>query len=375
MQTGSKELIRDINKQLVLDMIQQSGPISRAAISKELGLTKATISAIVQVLLDTHLVVEIGSDDTKKGRKPILLQFNKKCGYIISIDLSTDFITLMNADLAGENCALQRVENHSDKDTVIPILIDLIEDMIKKLPDSVYGAVGISLGIHGVVHENLPTFVPYSPYTGIDFAAALENHFDIPVLLENEANLAALGEWTHSYHAANMLSISVHSGIGVGIIMNNSLICGQNGYAGEFGHSIISIDGRPCPCGNYGCLEQYASERVLLKALSEKKGKKITPEDFALLYQQEDCDAVSTMNDFIKYMAIGVNNLLNTFNPEVIIINSSFTMNFPEITQDIHQSLSNYMQRYCHIEPSLLQDIAILLGGVSVCSRHFIERL
>ena len=375
MKTGSKELIRDINKQLVLNMIRQHGPISRASISKELGLTKATISAIVQVLLDQHLVAEIGSDDTKKGRKPILLQFHKECGYIISIDLSTDYITLMSADLAGKSCTVHRMENHSDKDTVIPILIDLIQNMIQKLPKSIYGPVGISLGIHGVVHENLPTFVPYSPYTGIDFAAALEDYFHIPVLLENEANLAALGEWTHSYHSPHMLSISVHSGIGLGIIMNNSLICGQNGYAGEFGHSIISIDGRPCPCGNYGCLEQYASERALLGALSKVKGKKITADEFAVLYQHKDEDALNTMHDFVKYMAVGINNLLNTFNPEIIVINSSFTMNFPEVTKDIHKALENYMQRYCRIEPSLLQDIAILLGGVSVCSRHFIENL
>lgn len=375
MQTGSKELIRDINKQLVLDIIRQRGPISRASISKELGLTKATISAIVQVLLDHHLVAEVGSDDTKKGRKPILLQFHKECGYVISIDLSTEYITLMSADLAGKSCALHRVENHSDKDTVIPILTELIQDRIRQLPESIYGPVGISLGIHGVVCDNLPTFVPYSPYTGMDFAAALEEHFHIPVLLGNEANLAALGEWTHSYHSPNMLSISVHSGIGLGIIMNNALICGQNGYAGEFGHSIISVGGRPCPCGNYGCLEQYASERALLQGLSKVKGRKITPDEFAALYQHRDQDALHTMDDFVTYMAVGINNLLNTFNPEIIVINSSFTMNFPEVTKDIHRALENYMQRYCRIEPSLLQDIAILLGGVSVCSRHFLETL
>lgn len=375
MITGSKELIRDINKQLVLDLIQKSGPISRAAISKGLGLTKATISAIVQVLLDQHLACEIGSDDTKKGRKPILLQFNKTCGYVISIDLSTDYITIMNANLAGENCALKRVENHTDNTNVISVLAGLIDEMIGKLPESTYGAVGISLGIHGVVHDNHPVFVPYSPYTDIDFAKELEVHFEIPVLLGNEANLAALGEWTHNYQTPNMLSISVHSGIGIGIIMDNALICGQNGYAGEFGHSIISVDGRPCPCGNFGCFEQYASERALLKSLSGVKGRKITADEFAVLYQKRDEDAVKTMKDFIKYMAIGVNNLLNTFNPEIIVINSTFTMNFPEVTNDIHQALSNYMQRYCHIAPSLLQDIAILLGGVSVSVRHFIENL
>lgn len=88
MITGSKELIRDMNTQLVLRTIMEFAPISRAAVSQKLGLTKATVSAIVQVLLEKELLLEIGSDDTKRGRKPILLTLNKSCAYSISIDLS-----------------------------------------------------------------------------------------------------------------------------------------------------------------------------------------------------------------------------------------------------------------------------------------------
>lgn len=375
MITGSKELIRDINTKLVLDRIRHKGPISRATISKQLGLTKATISSIVQVLLDKDLVLEIGSDNTKKGRKPILLQFNQGCGYVISLDLSAEFITLMTADLNGQNCSLKRIENQAGRAKIIPVLGDLIENAMEKLPDCTYGVVGISLGIHGVVHENIPHFVPYSPYAELDFAQELTERLGIPVLLENEANLAVLGEWNYSYHTPNMLSISVHSGIGLGIIMNNELIRGQNGLAGEFGHSIISVDGRPCPCGNRGCLETYASERALLKALSKVKGEEITPDRFADLYQAQDPDAMRTMDDFIKYISVGINNLLNTINPEIIVVNSSFTMNFPEITKEIHGKLHNFAQRFGRIEPSLLQDTAILLGGVTQCVRHFIEIL
>ena len=375
MITGSKELIRDINTQLVLDKIRQEGPISRATISKQLGLTKATISSIVQVLMDKDLVREIGSDNTKKGRKPILLQFNKGCGYVISLDLSPDFITVMSADLSGQNCSLRRVENRAGREEIIPILKGMISKAMKQLPVCTYGVVGISLGIHGVVHENIPHFVPYSPYAELDFAGALTERFGIPVLLENEANLAVLGEWNYSFHTPNMLSISVHSGIGLGIIMNNELIRGQNGFAGEFGHSIISVDGRPCPCGNHGCLEQYASERALLKTLSKVKGEEVTPDRFATLYRAQDQDAIQTMKDFIKYLSVGINNLLNTINPEIIVVNSSFTMNFPEITKEIHANLYNYAQRFGRIEPSLLQDTAILLGGVTQCVRHFIENL
>jgi len=373
MITGSKELIRDMNTQLVLATIMNEEPISRASIAAKSGLTKATISAIVQILLDKHLVLEIGSDDTKKGRKPILLELNKNCGYIISVDLSTDYITVLTANLMGENCALKRYENDADRETILERLSKIISDAISQTPDCVYGVVGIALSIHGVIHDNRIVFIPYSPYEDIDFAKELEKLFDIPVILENEANLSVLGEWAYSFKTKNMLGISIHSGIGLGIIMNDQLITGQNGYAGEFGHTILEMEGRPCPCGNLGCLEQYASERSLLKELSAVKGRKISAESFAELYRKNDPDAVNTMNLFVKYIYIGINNLLHTFNPDIIVINSSFTMYFPEICDDITQHLQNTMKRYCRLVPSHLQDTAILLGGVYLCRQRFLE--
>lgn len=375
MITGSKELIRDMNTQLVLHAIMEEGPISRASVAQRLGLTKATISSIVQTLLDRQLVREIGSDDTKRGRKPILLELNKHCAYSISIDLSADYITLFSANLMGENCSLKQLENHESHSTILPSLVRMIEEMQHSLPDSVYGLVGICIGIHGVVHDNQLVFVPYSPYQGLDFSGVLEKHFQVPVLVENEANLSALGEWAYCFHTKNMLSISIHSGIGLGIIMDDQLITGQNGYAGEFGHTIISIDGRPCPCGNQGCLEQYGSERALFRELSVEKGYKITAEHFMYLYQNKDPDALHTMELFVKYMSIAISNLLTTFNPEIIVINSSFTMNFPDKVSDIEKHIHNKMAAYCNLVPSRLQDTAILLGGIYLCSRNFLEHI
>lgn len=373
MVTGSKELIRDMNTQLILNTIMAQGPISRANVAAKLGLTKATISAIVQILIDKSLVQEIGSDDTKKGRKPILLELNRNCGYIISVDLSTDFITVLTANLVGENCALKRYENDANEHTILDKLTATIATSIQQAPQSTYGIVGIALSIHGVIYDNKIAFIPYSPYDDIDFAGHLKQTFAIPVILENEANLFVLGEWAYSFHTKNMVGISIHSGIGLGIIMNNQLITGQDGYAGEFGHTIIDVDGRECPCGNCGCLEQYASERSLLNDLSTVKKQTITAEIFARLYREQDAAAVNTMDIFIKYISVGINNVLNTFNPDIIVINSPFTMYFPEICEEITNHLKNSMKRYCHLVPSKFQDTSILLGGVYLCSHQFLE--
>lgn len=373
MITGSKELIRDINTTLVLETIINSKQISRASISKLLGLTKATISAIVQDLMNRNLVMEIGSDDTSLGRKPILLSFNKKAGYAISVDLSVETISLLLTDLQGEDCTLRQIKTPKSTGEIFTALTTLIDAMTPSLEQSPYGLVGITIGIHGVVHNNEISFAPYYQLTGFQLKEKLEQYFHTNVFLENEANLSVLGEKTFMYDYPNIANISVHSGIGLGIIINNSLYTGYNGRAGEFGHTIIEIDGRECPCGNHGCLEQYVSERVILRDFLELKELKAGDIDTLVsAYQTGDAKALQVMEQFIKYMSICINNVLNAYNPDIVIINSAFTIYVPELIQRIEHTLTSKMNSVTRIVPSALQDSSILLGGISVIIKSFL---
>lgn len=373
IQTGSKELIRDINTQLILKTLIEEGAASRASLAERLHLTKATISAIVQILLEKGLVREIGSrDDAPRGRKPILLEIERNCAYIISVDLGTDTATFLTANLMGDIVFCKTVESHETAETILTFLIRHIAMAKDAIPSCRYGLAGISVGIHGIVHKNHVVFVPYSSYQDIDFKGILETTFLVPVMIDNEANLSVLGEWAFCYHSPNMLSISVHSGIGLGIIIENRLITGQNGFAGEFGHTILEMDGRPCPCGNRGCLEQYASARVLLREFSEIKGKAASAEDLFLAYKENDSDAIHIVNRFVRYMTVSISNLLTIFNPDIIVLNSTFTNHLPELAKQIQGNLKNRMSPYCRLLLSSLKDQAILLGGVHRCSYMFL---
>lgn len=372
MVTGSKELIRDINTQLVLETIINQASISRASIAKHLGLTKATISAIVHELINRKLVIEVGSDDTSLGRKPILLSLNKKAAYVLSIDLGVDAITALVSDLAGEDCSLKQIRTPRNAFNMVNDIINLIESM--NLPtDSPYGLAGITLGIHGVTIENQVLFAPYYNLDGANLAEGLEQHFGVPVYMENEANLSAIGEKTFQYDYTNIANISVHSGIGLGIIINNQLYTGYNGRAGEFGHTIVEIDGRKCPCGNLGCLEQYVSERVLLQEFGKLKGiDEIDFNIFKKMYEENDEEVQQVMDKFVKYMSVGINNILNAYNPEIVIINSSFTIHFPHLLLQIEKALKSKMNSYIRIVPSVLRDTSILLGGSCVAIKGFL---
>lgn len=375
MVTGSRELIREMNRKLVLETIINKGPLSRAAIAKKLGLTKATVSAIVQDLLDTLYVEEIGSDQTSHGRKPILLSFCRHHGYVLSLDLGVDTTILMTCDLMGRNCRLHQYHQKLDHDNALPFLIQILKLQIDALPTTPFGVVGISLGIHGTVQDNQITFAPNYPIAGLPLAQELEKIFEIPVWLENEANLSALAEKTFVENHKNLIQVSIHSGVGAGIILEHSLYTGIYGTAGEFGHTIVEPDGLPCPCGNHGCLEQYISDPAVLAhyALLEGYNFQPTMDDLTAAYVRREPGAEETILYFIKYLACGVNNLWNLFCPECIIINSQLTTYIPEIIPMTAKRLSPRFQTSCLLKTSTLQDTAVLLGGAKICISNFLK--
>lgn len=374
MPAASQELIRNINNNLILESILNYGPISRADLSKKLNLTKATISAIVQDLIDHSLVIEIGSKDTHIGRKPILLCFNQKCAYAISIDLNAEYIAIYLSDLKGKKIYYSRYKNNLDSATLLEKLKAIIKHALTLVPDSKFGVVGITIGIHGITFNNEVIFTPYYSLTELDIASDLNKTFNIPVYLENEANLSVIGEKTFFNDYSNIVNISIHTGVGLGLIIDNKLYTGYNGFAGEFGHSIVVPNGKPCPCGNKGCLEQYVSETSLLRNYSQLKGFEVKDIDILISdYLYGDIDANQVIKSFIDYMSIAINNILNTFNPHIIIINSAITTYLPNIIDKIKNSMNSRMSKYINIVPTTLQNNSILLGGVYIVSKNFLK--
>ena len=379
MVTGSKELIREMNRKLVLETIINEGPLSRAAIAKKLGLTKATVSSIVQDLLDTLYVEEIGSDQTTHGRKPILLQFCRQNGHILTLDLGIDTVSLMTCDLLGKNSKLHQYHQQLNETSALPFLTQIIRLNIDALPQVPFGVIGISLGIHGTVKHNEITFTPNYSMAGLPLASELERIFGIPVWLENEANLAALAEKTFVENHKNLIQVSIHSGVGAGIILENTMYTGIGGTAGEFGHMIIEADGLLCPCGNHGCLEQYISEPAILNYYASLKNTDYPPtmDDLISSYTNEEPEALDTIQRFAKYLACGINNLWNLFCPECIIINSQIITYLPDVLNMTAAWLPKRFISQCTLRASSLQDSAVLLGGARICISKFlgIEKL
>lgn len=372
MPTGNQEYIRDMNRSLVLEAIVRHAPVSRADLSKILHLTKATISNIVQELIDRRFVLELGSGDAPMGRKPILLTFNQDCGHVISVDFGIRRTAIMISDPLGHRCEVHEYPSRTDL-PLMEYLITLLHTTIDRLPASPYGVLGISIGIYGVVCDDTVLFTPYYDLKYSNIRALLEEEFHVPVIVENEANLSVLGESSFGDGQKNMIFLNIHEGVGMGILIDGQLYKGRNGYAGEFGHTILFPDGRSCPCGNRGCLEQYISESAVLREYAKGHGKtSASIDEFLLAYSQEDPAAQKALDEFIHYTAISLNTVLHTFNPDIIVLNSAFTNYIPGLLDQITASIQNRLRWYLHVVPSKLQDVSALMGGICLCTTRFL---
>lgn len=369
-----KYVIREMNEKLVLKTIITAGVISRAEIAKILNLNKTSVSSIASDLFHKNLIFETGIGSSSGGRKPILLKFNEKAGYSISFDVGPDYISSLLTYLDGEFVSDSYTSvSPATNEELIDFLKDQINNYLAQISNSTYGITGICIGLHGIVNEGTLVFSPFYNLDCLKIENELFSTFEIPIIIENEANLAALGEQKFEPEISNLVSLSVKYGIGAGIILNEALYTGTDGHAGEVGHLITAMNGRPCPCGNHGCLEQYASEYNILQAYKEEANlEHVNYMKFKQDYFAEKPMAQNIMAQFVKYMAVAVNNLITTFNPEIIIINSRITNQIEGIVDQIKEQLLYKGQGEIIIKASTLDRQATLLGGAHLNSVKFL---
>lgn len=374
MPVSDKRQIREMNENLVMNIIISEKTISRADISKNSGLNKASVSSIVSTFIEKNLVKELGSGESAGGRKPIMVSLDEKCGASLFIDLGENYIKYILSYLDGvEILKKETITFKITKKNIIRRLSKIIKENIDEMPTTNYGIIGICIAVHGIVDNNKVLFSPFYNIESLNIKEDLEIAFNIPVHLENEANLSALGENMYNENKDSLISISVHTGIGAGIILNNELYKGTGGYAGEIGHMIAILNGRKCSCGNKGCIEKYASESSILKLYSKKKNlNELSFEVFQNNYLLNEKLALETMDIFIKFISIAINNLITTFNPKIIIINSRFTNEIVGITNKIRNNLAYKMNNDTILKSSKLKENSILLGGFFLNRKIFL---
>lgn len=377
MVTGDGAYIKKINRSLILQKIIEHRFISRAELSKITGLNKATISVQVSDLLEEKLVRETQQEHNSVGRRPIMLSINGNAGYVLGIDLDYKKVRYRIADLQGNMIETEiyklETENYEE---IVQILIKQIKTFKNRYSQCDYGLIQTIIGVHGTVNNDYSIlFVPRFEWRNKNLKADLENALDISILIENTANLSVYAERVyHHHHSNNLLSITLSSGIGAGIMNNGKLVKGYDGYAGEIGHMIISPYGKKCKCGNHGCWELYAAEPVIFSSLMEKLDlPSLTYHDLKQLINENDTITCEEMKKFISSVSIGLNNMINFYNPETLVLNSEVLHLYPNVVEEIKKNLHSSVSVYKKIELSELGVYASVQGACALAIQNFLD--
>ncbi|MBS4177335.1 ROK family transcriptional regulator [Lederbergia citrea] len=330
--TWNQQLIKRENKSVVLQLIQNHSPLSRADIAQQSGLNKGTVSSLVSELIEDKLILETGPGTSSGGRRPVMLKFNEQAGYSIGIDLGVNYIVGILTDLEG-NILFQK--RHSYTGSSIDVTLDHvkadIEELITNAPPSPYGIIGIGIAVPGIVDQNSALLLaPNLGWKNSSIKKEIEAFFKIQVIIENEANAGAYGEMMFGLgkHVLDLVYISAGIGIGTGIIINGKLFRGSSGFSGEFGHMTINMNGDKCRCGNFGCWELYASEQFLIKnALQSKliEDKETCVDRLIELADKNEVKAALLLEKTAANLGIGLVNIIHSLNPEKIIIGNKLS--------------------------------------------------
>ncbi|HEX8681469.1 MAG TPA: ROK family transcriptional regulator, partial [Ardenticatenaceae bacterium] len=339
-QTGDHALVRQMNLSVILHHLLERAPVSRATLAEMTKLNKATVSSLVRELIEYQIVREIGIESAGTGRPGVLLELNPGAGCIVSAEIGVDFISVILTNFAVEMKWQHREQTHPGmgQPAIMSRALSLMGEAIEAGREA--GSVfGLALGVPGLVDQANGTllFAPNLGWRDVPLGSILRDAFNIPVFVNNEANMAALGE--HYFGAAQeheeVLYISAGVGLGGGIVRNGRLVGGRMGFAGEFGHMTMDPNGELCNCGNRGCWETLVSQSALFRHVRRAVGGdgqssilsemvNGDPEQLSVPIVVEaarggDAIARRALDEVGRYLGIGIASLVNALNPELVV--------------------------------------------------------
>lgn len=320
----NQETMRSTNKHSILDFIQRKGPIAKPEIANRLGLSATSVSTFINELLSEDTIIPCGNAKSTGGRKSTLYQVNPNAFFSIGMDLQVDRIIALLLNFNNECIDKWEISlETTDEWAVVDKLRQLIPSILAKNNLPLKKLTGVGIGVPGIVNgENgLIEFAPNLGWKNVNLHQALG--LDCPVTVENEANAAALGErsFGNAKLIGNLVYVSIGMGVGCGLILNGRLFAGQTYHAGEFGHMTIDPQGLLCRCGNKGCWECYTSNQAVLALYTQKTGKALSSfREFIEHIHDNDSEAVSVLEQTTRYLGLGLANIANGLNPEMVVI-------------------------------------------------------
>ena len=379
--TGSLETLRRLNRLRVIDALRDEGLISRAEIARRTGLSRSTVSSLVSELQADGLVIErpepAAAHGDQGGRPPILLSFDASAGVAVGIDFDHHHVRVAVSDLSSR--ILAEREQQLDTDHAahegLDAAAELVGELLAEAGVDEARVIGAGMCLPGPVHR--PTGVVGSTailpgWVGVAAAEEMHQRLDLPILVDNDANLAALAEaaFGAGRDAKDLVYLMISSGIGAGLVLNGRLYRGAEGLAGELGHVLVDADGPVCRCGNRGCLETVAGTDALAELLRRSHGDGLDGRAIVRLAREGDLGCRRVIADAGRAIGKAAATLVNVLNPELLIVGGDLSDAGELLLDGVRESLDRSALptavQAAEVVAGSLGDRAEVLGAIAL---------
>jgi N-acetylglucosamine repressor len=397
--TSKLRSLKNVNKHAVLDLIRlEPGGISRAELARRIGISRAAVSAIMTDLLGGGIVLELDALSTASGRRPILLEINPLRGYVVGVDMGVAHLSIALADLSAR--VIQEVEIPFDITRGPEICLAEVDQQVHHLVNlggiQFREILNAGIGVPGPIAADSGQVIAPPSMPGWDrypICSSLEEGWGVPVALNNDAELGALGEWAFGAgrEESNVIYIKVGTGIGAGLILNNQIYRGEIGTAGEIGHVTIDENGPLCTCGNHGCLEAMAGGRAIALQAQQavvagqrsqlsaiRPVERISARDVTLAARRGDLVAQQIVSHAGELLGTSIAGLINVLNPGVVVVGGGVTQAGDLLLEPIRLAVKKHSLKAAQsvrVTSSVLGRRSATIGAIVRASSEVLHQL
>ncbi len=375
-QVASSEIARDLNRDVVLEIIRARQPISRADLARYSSLQRSTISLIIEELLEEGWIREGAIARRPRGRRPTLLGLNDDLAMIVC-DIRPIQATVAVVDLNGRFLSREALPVLSDPMQAVAQIVTCMKKMQSRHPQKSFEGVGVSLPGRVDPESQRLIFAPNLKWPSFDIRSAIEQGTGMKVEMDNAANACLLSElWFGRMDGVrNAVLITVSEGIGAGVLANGQMVSGQHGMAGEFGHIPLDPNGPRCACGGLGCWETLASSTAALRYYAElsRDSRRITIHELIQLAGEGDAHAIAALERQARCFGRGMRMVAAALSPQTVLVTGEIVAAWPRLGPIVEKELAGLV--LAGAPPQLLaveeNEVARLRGAAAlVLQRH-----
>ena len=375
---GNPTTSRALNRRLILNLLRNRGPMPRAEIATVTGLSPAAVTFVVTELVAEGLVVEGKAQAGATGRRPVPVDINYDGHLAVGFKLRHNSIDCILTDLATTPLAsFDMPVADTRPETMVDAIAQAIPRLLELAGRSGLPILGIGVSIPGEVDAVNGVCVqsPRFGWYNLDFPALVREKVAVPVWADDDISAFTVAQrlFGAGRNHRNFATLAVGTGVGASLVIGGEIYHGSHGLAGKLGHIISVPDGNTCECGRRGCLQAHTNEAAMIAAWSAKRGQPASRVEFAAAIEGGDVQALEIMAQAGAIIGRHLADLVNLFDPEVIIAGGEAMQFGDAILEPIRRALAQFA--FLNV-PELLPDWvpgSWARGAAALATQHFFE--